>query len=380
MMESESLDDSGVCFSPDDVFTAFADFRISDKIKLPIADRRKFSVKELKILRSEIGTTCLRSNNRERIIGLWRTAYAMVLRRGDPWAKFELDKLPVETAKRYRYSAVKAQWVEDTVRVRIEQKSFGRGAMRECFRVKKLSNFTQSEDWSHAANFVAKRYIEHVEPCVYFDDVRLQMDAKLWAEEFSRQPAILKKVDIAQMCVLEFVNRQEKPLYHLEHFIEGTYRKYNSNSGFVDETARNTPQARKCRLLKFRTPVVNYQTGGMSISTLGRIPQRGTELHAKAHSERIAYSVDDWIRPTGEAQAGKMGWITRSGARLFQHSEEYLGTVVEYCQSSRWIIGRQGERPDEPSLNEIGPTDEWWQVENPSKKGVDHTQTSQKCT
>ncbi|KAF6773679.1 hypothetical protein AHF37_07429 [Paragonimus kellicotti] len=69
------------------------------------------------------------------------------------------------------------------------------------------------------------------------------MDAKLWAEEFSRQPAILKKVDIAQMCVLEFVNRKEKPLYHLEHFIEGTYRKYNSNSGFVDEAARNTPQA-----------------------------------------------------------------------------------------------------------------------------------------
>ncbi|KAF7232244.1 hypothetical protein EG68_09451 [Paragonimus skrjabini miyazakii] len=243
MMEGESLDDSGVCFSPDDVFTAFADFRISDKINLAKTDRRKFSVKELKILRSEIGTTCLRSNNRERIIGLWRTAYAMVLRRGDPWAKFEFDKLPVETAKRYRYSAVKAQWVEDTVRVRIEQKSFGRGAMRECFRVKKLSNFTQSEEWSHAANFVAKRYIDHVEPRVYFDDVRLQMDAKLWAEEFSRQPAILKKVDIAQMCVLEFVNRPEKPLYHLEHFIEGTYRKYNSNSGFVDETARNTPQA-----------------------------------------------------------------------------------------------------------------------------------------
>ncbi|KAA3677515.1 elongation factor 2 kinase [Paragonimus westermani] len=242
-MESGSLDDSGVCFSPDDIFTAFADFRMSDKVKLSRTDRRKFSVKELKILRSETGTTCLPSNNRERIIGLWRTAYAMVFRRGDPWAKFEFDKLPVETAKRYRYNAVKAQWVEDTVRVRIEQKSFSRGAMRECFRVKKLSNFTQSDDWSHAANFVAKRYIDQVEPRVYFDDVRLQMDAKLWAEEFSRQPAISKKVDIAQMCVLEFVNRQGKPLYHLEHFIEGTYRKYNSNSGFVDEVARNTPQA-----------------------------------------------------------------------------------------------------------------------------------------
>ncbi|TGZ57062.1 hypothetical protein CRM22_010031, partial [Opisthorchis felineus] len=58
---------------------------------------------------------------------------------------------------------------------------------------KKLSNFCQTDDWSHAGNFVAKRYIEPVSSQVYFDDVRLQMDAKLWAEEFSRQPAIAKK-------------------------------------------------------------------------------------------------------------------------------------------------------------------------------------------
>ncbi|CAH8647107.1 unnamed protein product [Heterobilharzia americana] len=115
--------------------------------------------------------------------------------------------------------------------------------MRECFRAKKLSNFSHCADWSHASNHVAKRYIEKVDPHVYFDDVRLQMDAKLWGEEYSRQPAVPKKVDISQMCVLEFINRSGKPLYHLEHFIEGTYRKYNSNSGFVDDLARNTPQA-----------------------------------------------------------------------------------------------------------------------------------------
>ncbi|RTG88061.1 elongation factor 2 kinase, partial [Schistosoma bovis] len=108
---------------------------------------------------------------------------------------------------------------------------------------KKLSNFSHCSDWSYASNHVAKRYIEKVETHVYFDDVRLQMDAKLWGEEYSRQPSAPKKVDISQMCVLEFINRPEKPLYHLEHFIEGTYRKYNSNSGFVDDLSRNTPQA-----------------------------------------------------------------------------------------------------------------------------------------
>ena len=52
------------------------------------------------------------------------------------------------------------------------------------------------------------------------------------------------QVDIFQMYVLEFKERNGSPLYHLEHFIEGQYVKYNSNSGFVDENLRYTPQVR----------------------------------------------------------------------------------------------------------------------------------------
>ena len=52
------------------------------------------------------------------------------------------------------------------------------------------------------------------------------------------------QVDIMQMCVVELVDRPGKPLFHLEHHIEGEYVKYNSNSGFVrDENLRSTPQA-----------------------------------------------------------------------------------------------------------------------------------------
>ena len=41
--------------------------------------------------------------------------------------------------------------------------------------------------WSGSAkNYVAKRYIESVSRKVYFDDVKLQMDAKLWGEEFNK--------------------------------------------------------------------------------------------------------------------------------------------------------------------------------------------------
>ena len=44
------------------------------------------------------------------------------------------------------------------------------------------------------------------------------------------------------MAVLEFYERPGSPLYHVEHFIDGEYVKYNSNSGFVDNRmCRQTP-------------------------------------------------------------------------------------------------------------------------------------------
>lgn len=46
------------------------------------------------------------------------------------------------------------------------------------------------------------------------------------------------------MSVIELIGRDGSPLYHIEHFIEGKYVKYNSNSGFVrSEALRMTPQA-----------------------------------------------------------------------------------------------------------------------------------------
>ena len=50
-----------------------------------------------------------------------------------------------------------------------------------------MSSFSRSRDWRHAHNYVAKRYMaDDVGREVYFEDVRLQMDAKLWGEEFNR--------------------------------------------------------------------------------------------------------------------------------------------------------------------------------------------------
>ncbi|CAL9699256.1 unnamed protein product [Knipowitschia caucasica] len=173
----------------------------------------------------------------------WKQAIEKARARPDPWAEFHLEKKETEPCVRYRYNAVNGEWAQDQVHIKMASQPFGKGAMRECFRTKKLSNFSHSSNWKSASNYVAKRYMEPVDRDVYFEDVRLQMEAKLWGEEYNRHRPP-KQVDIMQMCVVEMVHRPGKPLFHLEHYIEGKYIKYNSNSGFVrDDNIRLTPQA-----------------------------------------------------------------------------------------------------------------------------------------
>ncbi|XP_056153174.1 eukaryotic elongation factor 2 kinase isoform X2 [Lampris incognitus] len=172
----------------------------------------------------------------------WKKAIEKAKAMPDPWAEFHLEDVQTDPCKRYRYNAITGEWAQDQVHIKMAAQPFGRGAMRECFRTKKLSNFSHSSNWKSASNYVAKRYMETVDRDVYFDDVRLQMEAKLWGEEYNRHRPP-KQVDIMQMCVVELTNRPGKPLFHLEHYIEGKYIKYNSNSGFVkDDNIRLTPQ------------------------------------------------------------------------------------------------------------------------------------------
>ncbi|KAM5328884.1 eukaryotic elongation factor 2 kinase isoform 2-T3 [Glossophaga mutica] len=173
----------------------------------------------------------------------WKHAIEKAKHMPDPWAEFHLEDITTECATRHRYNAVTGQWLEDEILIKMASQPFGRGAMRECFRTKKLSNFLHTQQWKGASNYVAKRYIESVDRDVYFEDTRLQMEAKLWGEEYNRHKPP-KQVDIMQMCVMELKERPGKPLFHLEHYIEGKYIKYNSNSGFVrDDNMRLTPQA-----------------------------------------------------------------------------------------------------------------------------------------
>uniref|UniRef100_A0A671SS63 Eukaryotic elongation factor 2 kinase n=1 Tax=Sinocyclocheilus anshuiensis TaxID=1608454 RepID=A0A671SS63_9TELE len=171
----------------------------------------------------------------------WKHAIEKAKAMPDPWAEFHLEEIETERCTRYRYNAVTGKWAKDDIFIKVSAQVF-------CFLFsfihrKKLSNFSHSSNWKSASNYVAKRYMETVDREVYFEDVRLQMEAKLWGEEFNRHRPP-KQVDIMQMCIVEMTSRPGSPLFHLEHYIEGKYTKYNSNSGFVrDDNIRLTPQA-----------------------------------------------------------------------------------------------------------------------------------------
>ena len=78
------------------------------------------------------------------------------------------------------------------------------GAMRECYRAQKLGNFSLKADWKYASNVVLKKYIEEVEKSVLFEDVTLQMEAKLWANEYNRRNPP-KKIDVMQICIVQLI-------------------------------------------------------------------------------------------------------------------------------------------------------------------------------
>jgi len=54
------------------------------------------------------------------------------------------------------------------------------------FRRKKLSTFGNNHDWSKATRCVVKRYLDEVPTKTLYEDVRLQMDAKMWGQEYNK--------------------------------------------------------------------------------------------------------------------------------------------------------------------------------------------------
>lgn len=184
-----------------------------------------------------------------------------VERQVDPWADLHIEKLPAEKVVRHRYIPHTHSWVADISLVKMESQPFDKGAQRQVYRLKKISQAPTATwrklDWAKAPNYVAKSYLtedgainksEEVRQKV-FDDVKLQYEAAQWAALFNRAGPP-KHIHVIQCYVLEFTSRPGSPLVGCERFVDGHdkcgagFVKHNSNSGFVEgEEKRATPQA-----------------------------------------------------------------------------------------------------------------------------------------
>ncbi|CAJ1330292.1 unnamed protein product [Effrenium voratum] len=161
----------------------------------------------------------------------WHSAFHKVSELADPWQS-KLSVFPLERAVRRRWAAY--GWACSEVLVRLEREPFAQGAMRICHRMRALPGF----------NWVAKRYSSDPDVSALESDVIMQMAAKGYAERFNAcNPP--KKVDFIEASVLQISERPPGMRdFAVEAFLEGSFTKHSSNSGFVaDEVVRNTPHA-----------------------------------------------------------------------------------------------------------------------------------------
>jgi len=135
---------------------------------------------------------------------------------------------------------LKPVWSCTGVLVDIQDKPFAKGSCRSAHKLRDLTHPDQS--------FVGKFSTKKASRDQYFMDVVMQTFCSKWADLYnSFNPP--KKISFLPSFVLELFDRPTgATMCGGEPFIEGDYKKFNNNSGYVnnDEStgvSRNTPQA-----------------------------------------------------------------------------------------------------------------------------------------
>jgi hypothetical protein len=133
-------------------------------------------------------------------------------------------------------SALNPIWSCSVVLVEIQEKPFAKGSCRSAHKLRDLTYPNQ--------HYVAKFSTKKASRDQYFMDVLMQTFCSKWSDLYnSFNPP--KKITFLPSFVLELCDRGTTPVVcGGEPFIEGDYKKFNNNSGYVNsEAARNTPQA-----------------------------------------------------------------------------------------------------------------------------------------
>jgi len=132
---------------------------------------------------------------------------------------------------------VSGKWKKRAVVLKIEPRPFAVGSMRGAYRMQDLT-LEEGEDNEFVAKISKNR---NEDRNVYFNDVKMQMESKFWAEKFNNRFG-KDIVDFLVAYVAELVERPGTPLIGVENRVAGNYVKYNNNWDWNDDR-RNTPQA-----------------------------------------------------------------------------------------------------------------------------------------
>lgn len=141
-----------------------------------------------------------------------------------------------EACSIFLYHPETSTWEEKKGKIQIAKQPFAEGGIRAAFHA------TIHLDKKNI-NCVVKIAKKPQDDTIYFNDVAMQMYAKMWAQKFNeRNPP--KKITFVDAFVVKLTARKETPVYGGESLIQGTYIKHSDNNGYVNNSSlRNTPHA-----------------------------------------------------------------------------------------------------------------------------------------
>ena len=180
-----------------------------------------------------------------------KNAASKAIAEGDPWAKYEIEKVPAERVIRHMYQPETQTWKQDETIVKIQKEPFTHGAMRYCYRMKKRSPPPESASnhrfhdggWTRASNYVAKAYLTPDSEIDTSDqaktnvknDIILQYEASHWSSRFNEQGPP-KKIIFIRAYAIEFPDRKGQPWLPVERYIFGSGESYKKNLGYTHST------------------------------------------------------------------------------------------------------------------------------------------------